>query len=172
MYFITYFSDPLEEQDQSEKLENGDPASESDEKLLGEEIKLQKELDENEKDKDQNQDENQNNQNQDKVVEETALETEIKSDKVIEDEKAQQEKKVHEEKKAEEENKKPASAPAPALANRFEALQSKNKTQTPTKIIGGSEEDEADEFLIEEEGGDFEWDYDEEDTKRIEIVGE
>ena len=34
--------------------------------------------------------------------EETALETEIKSDKVIEDEKPQEEKKVHEEKKAEE----------------------------------------------------------------------
>merc|ERR1712008_31067 len=46
--------DPLEEQDQSEKLENGDSAKESDEKPLGEEIKLQKELDENEKDKDQN----------------------------------------------------------------------------------------------------------------------
>ena len=170
MYFISYFSDLLEEQDQSEKLETGDPATESDEKPLGEEIKLQKELDENEKDKDQNQDENQNNQNQDKVVEETALETEIKSDKVIEDKKAQEEKKVHEEKKAEEENKKPGSAPA--LANRFEALQSKNKTQTPTKIIGGSEEDEADEFLIEEEGGDFDWDYDEEDTKRTKTEAE
>ena len=174
MYFISYFSDPLEEQDQSEKLENGDPASESDEKLLGEEIKLQKELDENEKDKDleQNQTQNQNNKNQDKVVEETAIETEIKNDKVIEDKKAQEEKKVHEKKKAEEENKKPASAPAPALGNRFEALQSKNKTQTPTKIIGGSEEDEADEFLIEEQGGDFEWDYDEEDTKRTKTEAE
>ena len=91
---------------------------------MGEEIKLQKELDENEKDKDQNnknQDKNQNNENQDKVVEETAIETEINKDKVTEDEKTHEEKKVHEEKKAEEENKKPASAPA--LANRFEALQ-------------------------------------------------
>merc|ERR1712129_319114 len=43
--------DPLEEEDQSEKLENGDSAKESGEKPLGEEIKLQKELDENEKDK-------------------------------------------------------------------------------------------------------------------------
>ena len=149
MYFISYFSDPLEEQDQSEKLENGDSAKESDEKPLGEEIKLQKELDENEKGKDQNnkdQDKNQNSENQDKVVEETAVETEIKKDKVIEDENVHDEKKVHE-----EENKKPASAPA--LANRFEALQSKNKTQTPTKIIGGSEEDEEDELLIEEEDG-------------------
>jgi len=151
MYFITYFSDPLEEQDQSEKLDTGDPATESDEKPLGEEIKLQKELDENEKDKDQEQDQdkNQNNENQDKLVKETAVETEIKKDQVIEDKKTQEEKNVHEEKKAheekkvEEENKKPASAPAPALANRFEALQSKNKTQIPTKIIGGSEEDEA-----------------------------
>ena len=120
-YFISYFSDPLEEQDQPEKLENGDSAKESDEKTLGEEIKLQKELDENEKDKGQNsenQDKNLSNQNQDKVVEETALETEITKDKVIEDIKTQEEKKVHE-----EENKKSASAPAPALANRFEALQ-------------------------------------------------
>ena len=120
-YFISYFSDPLEEQDQPEKLENGDSAKESDEKTLGEEIKLQKELDENEKDKGQNsenQDKNLSNQNQDKVVEETAIETEIKKDKVIEDENVHDEKKVHE-----EENKKPASAPEPALANRFEALQ-------------------------------------------------
>ena len=151
MYFISYFSDPLEEQDQSEKLENGDPAIESDEKPLGEEIKLQKELDENEKDKgqEQNQNQNQNNENQDKVLEKTAIETEVKKDEVIEDKKTQEEKKVHEEKKAEEENKKPASAPA--LANRFKALQSKNKTQTPIKIIGGSEEDE--EVSIEEDGG-------------------
>ena len=126
MYFISYFSDPLEEQDQSEKLENGDPAKESDEKPLGEEIKLQKELDENEKDKDQeqnqnteNQNKNQNNENQDKVVEETAMETEIK--KVIED------------KKAEVENKKPASASAPTLANRFEALQV-NRADKATQI--------------------------------------
>ena len=134
IYFISYFSGPLEEQDQSEKLENGDPAIESDEKPLGEEIKLQKELDENEKDKgqeqeqeqNQNQNQNNNNENQNKVVEETAIETEIEKDKVIEDKKTQEGKKVHE-----EENKKPASAPAPALANRFEALQSKNKTQTP-----------------------------------------
>ena len=129
IYFISYSSGPLEEQDQSEKLKNGDPAIESDEKPLGEEIKLQKELDENEKDKGQEQEQNQNqnnNENQNKVVEETAIETEIEKDKVIEDKKTKEEKKVHE-----EENKKPASAPAPALANRFEALQSKNKTQTP-----------------------------------------
>lgn len=56
---------------------------------MGEEIKLQKELDENEKDKDQEQDQdkNQNNENQDKLVEETAIETEIKKDQVIEDKK-------------------------------------------------------------------------------------
>ena len=86
-------------------------------------------------------------------MEETAIETEIKKDKVIEDKNTQEEKEDHEEKKSEEKNKKPASAQAPALANRFEALQSKNKTQTPTKIIGGSEEDEEDELLIEEEDG-------------------
>ena len=163
IYFISYFSGPLEEQDQSEKLENGDPAIESDEKPLGEEIKLQKELDENEKDKGQEQEQNQNNnnENQNKIVEETAIETEIEKDKVIE------EKKVHE-----EENKKTASAPAPALANRFEALQSKNKTQIPTKIIGGSEEDEEDGYLIEEEDADFEWDYEEEDTKKTKTEAE
>jgi hypothetical protein len=32
-------------------------------------------------------------------------------------------------------------------------FQAKNKTQTPTKIIGGSEEDEDDGFSIEEEDG-------------------
>ena len=171
IYFISYFSGPLEEQDQSEKLENGDPAIESDEKPLGEEIKLQKELDENEKDKgqeqEQNQNQNNNNENQNKIVEETTIETEIEKDKVIEDKKTQEEKKVHE-----EENKKPASAPAPALANRFEALQSKNKTQIPTKIIGGSEEDEEDGYLIEEEDADFEWDYEEEDTKKTKTEAE
>ena len=35
-------------------------------------------------------------------------------------------------------------------------FQSKNKTQTPTKIIGGSEEDEEDGFSIEENvGGNY-----------------
>lgn len=56
-------------------------------------------------------------------MEETAIATEIKKDKVIEDKKDHEEKKAADGKKAEEENKKPASAPAPTLANRFEALQ-------------------------------------------------
>ena len=44
-------------------------------------------------------------------------------------------------------------------------FQLKNKPQTPTKIIGGSEEDEEDRFSIEEENRNLEWDFEEEDTK-------
>ena len=92
------FLDEAKDPEESENIENTDPIKESDEKPLGEEIKLQKELEENEKD----------NVVQDKLV-------------VEEEEKA---KTVEEKAKIVEVKRNPESKnPLPTVSNRYEALQ-------------------------------------------------
>ena len=95
---MLFFSDEAKDPEESENNENTDPIKESDEKPLGEEIKLQKELEENEKDN---------------VVEEKPV--------VEEEEKA---KTVEEKAKIVEVKRNPESKkPPPTVSNRFEALQ-------------------------------------------------
>ena len=100
-YFDVIFSDEVKDPEESENIENTDPIKESDEKPLGEEIKLKKELEENEKD-------NVLNVVQEKPVveeEEKAITVEEKANVV--------------EVKKNLESKKPLQT----VSNRFEALQ-------------------------------------------------